>query len=90
VRLGGKIRATIWENQSAGHGKWYSVVFTRSYKQGNDWKSASSFGRDDLLVVAEVARLAFHWVSEQLQQKKGDDSNTNGNGEPASGDPITF
>ncbi len=62
----GRIRATVWENLSDGHGKWYSVVVSRSYKQGDAWKTAQSFGRDDLLVVAEVVRMAYHWVNRQL------------------------
>jgi hypothetical protein len=62
----GRIRATVWENVSDGHGKWYSVVVSRSYKQGDVWKTAQSFGRDDLLVVAEVVRMAYHWINRQF------------------------
>jgi hypothetical protein len=62
----GRIRATIWENFSEGHEKWYSVVVSRSYKQGDTLKTAQSFGRDDLLVVAEVVRMAYYWVNKQL------------------------
>ncbi len=29
------------------------------------WKTASSFGRDDLLVVSEVCRMAFHWINRE-------------------------
>jgi hypothetical protein len=42
------------------------VTLSRSYKDGQgQWHSAASFGRDDLLVVGELARLAFHWIAEQ-------------------------
>lgn len=62
----GRIRATIWANFSENHGTWYSIVVTRSYKDGQgNWKTAQSFGRDDLLVVGEVTRLAYHWVCKQ-------------------------
>jgi hypothetical protein len=55
----------IWENHSPEQGAWYSTTFTRVYTDGGKEKSAQSFGRDDLLVVAEVARLAFIWIARQ-------------------------
>lgn len=63
----GRIRATLWENYSENHGAWYSVVVTRSYKDGQgNWKTAQSFGRDDLLVISEVTRMAYHWINRQF------------------------
>ncbi len=47
------------------------MTLTRSYKDGDEWKSASSFGRDDLLVLGEVTRMAFYWIHRQYQQKNG-------------------
>jgi len=62
----GRIKATVWANFSESHGPWYSVVVTRTYKDGNgNFKAAGSFGRDDLLVVGEVTRLAYHWIMRQ-------------------------
>jgi hypothetical protein len=56
----------VWANFSESHGPWSSVVVTRTYKDGNgNYKAAGSFGRDDLLVVGEVTRLAYHWVMRQ-------------------------
>jgi hypothetical protein len=69
VRLG-RIRCTIWRNEHE-KGPWYSMTLTRSYKDGDEWKSASSFGTGDLLVLGEVARMAFHWIHRQYQQKNG-------------------
>jgi hypothetical protein len=64
VRIG-RIWGTVWENHHES-GRWFSVNVTRSYQDGQgQWKSASSFGRDDLLVVAEVCRLAFLWINDQ-------------------------
>lgn len=59
------IRGTVWENHHPEQGKWFSVTITRSYKQGEEWKTANSFGRDDLLVVGEVARLCWLWIAQQ-------------------------
>jgi hypothetical protein len=83
VRIG-RIRATVWRNHSDQHGAWYSVSITRAFKQGDQWKSAVTFGKDDLLVVAEVSRLAFHWVAQQLG---GNGTEGNG-GTPASDGEI--
>lgn len=75
VRIG-RIRATVWRNHSDQHGTWFSVSITRSFKQNDQWKSAVTFGRDDLLVVAEVSRLAFHWIAQHL----GGSGTVEGNG----------
>jgi hypothetical protein len=37
----------------------------RIYKDGNDWKTTDSFGRDDLPLVAKVADLAHTWIFQQ-------------------------
>lgn len=39
----------------------------RRYKDGEEWKHTRSFGRDDLLLVAKVARLAHSWIHAQQQ-----------------------
>ncbi len=65
IRLG-RIKATIWANQS-DNGTWYNVNLSRSYKDGDEWKSTTSFGRDELLTVAKVADLANSWIHGQAQ-----------------------
>ena len=62
VRLG-NIRAAIWESAADGN-TWYSATFERLYKDGDAWKSSTSFGRDDLLVVAKVADQAHSKIHE--------------------------
>lgn len=74
IRLG-RIRASIWANQNE-HGVFYSVKISRSYRDGEGWKSTDSFGRDDLLVAGKVLDLAHTWICETLQASSG-----NGNGE---------
>ena len=51
----GAVKAAIWRNET-DNGSRFNVTFSRSYKdsEGN-WKSTSSFRRDDLLVVAKMA-----------------------------------
>jgi hypothetical protein len=65
VRIG-FIKACIWEN-TAGEATRYSVTFSRIYKEreGEQWKSTESFGRDDLLLVAKVADCAHTWICDR-------------------------
>lgn len=53
----GAIVATVWGNETK-HGMRYSATFSRLYKDGDTWKRAESFGRDDLLLLAKVANEA--------------------------------
>ena len=57
IRIG-RVKATIWMNTTEDGQARYSVVFSRIYREGGQWKSTHSFGRNDLLLVAKVADLA--------------------------------
>jgi len=64
VRIGA-VKAAIWPNQTESGVVRHNVTFSRIYKDANgDWKSTSSFGRDDLLVVAKVADQAHTRIFE--------------------------
>lgn len=65
IRLG-RIKATIWANPN-DNGMWYNVTLSRSYKEGEEWKSSSSFSRDELLTVGKVADMANSWIHAQSQ-----------------------
>lgn len=69
VRLG-SIKAAVWQNNT-NSGVRYNVTFTRLYKDGDQWKSTESFGRDDLLVLAKVADLTHTWICQQAQESQG-------------------
>jgi hypothetical protein len=43
----GRIRAAIWQNETEV-GTRHNVTISRLYKDGDDWKDSTSFGRDDL------------------------------------------
>ena len=61
----GVLRVTIWRNQGE-KGNWYSVVPTRSYKQGDEtWKQTDSLGFDDLLPMAKLFDEAHSWILDQ-------------------------
>ncbi len=63
----GVLQVTIWRN-SGEKGNWYSVVPTRSYKQGEGtWKETDSLNFDDLLPMAKLFDQAHTWIMNQQQ-----------------------
>ena len=61
----GVLQVTIWRN-SGDKGNWYSVVPTRSYRQGDEtWKETDSLNADDCLAMAELIRDAYAWIKMQ-------------------------
>ena len=62
IRIG-SIKAALWRNETQP-GARYGVTFSRLYKDGEQWKSSDSFGRDDLLLLAKVADRAHTWITE--------------------------
>ena len=67
VRIG-RVKATIWRNQTENGQPRYNVAFARLYKDGDTWMSTRGFGRSDLLVLAKVADLAHTRVCELPQE----------------------
>lgn len=62
VRMG-RIKAAIWENETQ-NGSRHNVTVSRLYRDGDQWKDSSSFGRDDLPLVAKVVDQAHSWIFE--------------------------
>jgi hypothetical protein len=50
----GALSASIWLQDTA-KGPMYNVTFQRSYREGADWKTSNSFGRDQLLVLSHIS-----------------------------------
>jgi len=65
IRMG-RIRAAIWENGTQ-NGTRHNVTLSRLWKDGDQWKDSTSFGRDDLLLLAKVAEAACSWIFQQGQ-----------------------
>ncbi len=57
-----KIRAAIWANESKQGKLWFNVTVTRLYKEDDQWKDTSSFGRDDLPIVNKAIDMAYGWI----------------------------
>ena len=66
----GRIRASIWTNEGDRQAVWFNVSISRVYRDGDEWKTTTSFGRDDLPIVAKVADMAYAWI----WNNKGGDS----------------
>ena len=60
----GAISASIWR-QETDKGAMFNVSFQRSYKEGDAWKTSTSFGRSNLLVLSLIAARAFEWIGKQ-------------------------
>ena len=65
IRLG-RIKAAIWANETE-QGIRHNVTITRLYKDGDEWKTSTSFGREELPLVAKVADLAHTWIFQHGQ-----------------------
>lgn len=69
IRLG-VVKATIWANDSK-HGVRFGVTLQRLYKDGEEWRTSDSFGRDELPLVAKVADLAHTWIYQEGRAGNG-------------------
>jgi len=68
----GAVNASIWR-QETEKGVMFNVTFQRAYKDGDDWKNSTSFGRKDLLVLGFIAARAFEWISNQSRNSRKSD-----------------
>lgn len=57
----GTIKAVIWRNETP-NGPRYNISICRLYKDGDQWKESTSFGRHDLLLLAKIVDLAHTWI----------------------------
>jgi len=75
IRLRG-VSASIFANQAKSDGRditFHKVSLQRSYKDGDEWKQTSSFGRDDLPIVNLVLKRAWEFVLDtEATRSKGE------------------
>ena len=76
IRLG-KIKAAIWANET-DNGIRHNVTITRLYKDGDEWKTSTSFGRDELPLVGKIADMAHTWIFQHGQESNGESQPSNG------------
>jgi hypothetical protein len=68
IRIG-KVKAAVWANENGGIIR-YNVSVSRLYKDGTTWKRSDSFGRDDLLTLAELADQVHSVLHQQLPESE--------------------
>ncbi len=69
IRLG-CIKAVVWANET-DNGIRHNVSVGRLYKDGENWATSQSFGRDDLPLLAKVVDLAHTWIFVETQNGLG-------------------
>jgi hypothetical protein len=73
----------VWRQESE-HGPWYSIVLTRSYKDSQGtWQNATSFGRDDLLLLAKLCDQVHTWIFREQAK----DAQSQSTGKPVEREP---
>ncbi len=82
IRIGA-IRAAIWRNETES-GVRHNVTFERIYRDGQEWRSTTSFGRDDLLLLGKVADQAHTWIHNQGREASSASATTESPATPAS------
>ena len=71
IRLG-HVKAVIWANESEKDGVIrHNVSVNRLYKDGDNWATTQSFGRDDLPLLSKVVDLAHTWIFVETQNGLG-------------------
>ena len=68
VRIG-RVKAAVWPNETEGRTR-HNVTFSRLYRDGAEWKSTQSFGRNDLLVLAKAADQSHSRIFELQQEEE--------------------
>ena len=62
----GAVQASVWNNTSeALKTEYFTVSFSRRFRQGEEWKESKSFHRNDLPTLAKVANDAHTWIQGQ-------------------------
>ena len=71
------ISASVFENHAKANGRdvtFHKVSLQRTYKDGDDWKTTTSFGRDDLPIARLLLEQAWQFILEAEASRSKDDS----------------
>jgi len=68
----GLTKACVWRNDTA-QGVRHNVTFSRLFKKEGKWQETSSFGRDDLLLIAKLADTAHSYIFAQAEADSDSD-----------------
>jgi len=65
IRIG-RVQCAIWLNETES-GKRHNVTVTRSFRDGENWKSSDSFGPQDIPLVIKALDQAHTWIYQSQQ-----------------------
>lgn len=70
----GRISAAVWRNTTDGK-TFFNVTFTRYYRtEDGEYHYVSSFGRDDLPLIAKLANQAHSFIFEQRTDRRSSEA----------------
>ena len=59
------IRVSVWQNVNEGK-PWFNAVFTRRFKDGDEWRDSNTFnGLADLALLQEALDLARAYIRRE-------------------------
>ena len=65
----GSVKAVVWKNKTS-NGHMFNVTVARLYKDGDEWKESTSFGSEDLPLLAKALNDCHTWIeSEKAEQR---------------------
>lgn len=71
------ISASVFRNAGKSDGRdvsFHKVSVQRTYRDGDDWKTTTSFSRDDLPVVGLLTQQAWEWILETEASRGKDEA----------------
>lgn len=63
------ISASVFENKSENGILFYKVSITRTFKDGDEFRTTNTFSRDDLPIVRELTRQAWLTILKEEANK---------------------
>lgn len=66
----GRIVVPIWENETNDGGVWFNTKPLRLYRDGDKWKQADTFRRDDLPILALAVETAYRWIWRETERRE--------------------
>ncbi len=70
VYRSGPVSASVFQNQAKSDGgatTFYKVALSRTYKDGDEFKTTTSLGRDDLPAASLLLQQAWQYIVEAEQ-----------------------
>ena len=64
----GAVSASVFVNEAEGGRTFRSVSLQRSFKTGEEWKTATNFTLSDMPAAVAVLQMAMHHVAERDRQ----------------------